>query len=162
MSSPSLLEYHLISRRPIAWTTLQSFTHFKVRSRVPHGTRITPLAKQASVPARHFFFTSLSLVEDLMHCLSSYRCSWSFIFSKLSCGTVSAIFVGHVLADYNLKPINIAPTLQVKVPKRLHIAPVVPATPLLGLVRIPLAYPIAGTHSMPIPLSHLESESHRS
>lgn len=96
MSSPSLLEYHLISRRPFGGLLSKRLPIWWVRFRVPHDTRITP----------NRFFESFSLVEDLLCCLSSYRCSWSLLFSRQSCGTVSAIFVGHVLARFfNLKPV---------------------------------------------------------
>jgi ubiquinone/menaquinone biosynthesis C-methylase UbiE len=58
-----------------------------------------PCAPRYADYSFYCFPKSFSLLEDLLHCLTSYRCSWSFIFSKLSCGTVAAIFVGHVLAD---------------------------------------------------------------
>jgi len=42
MSSPSLLEYHLLSSRPFDGLLLKRLPISLFRSRVPHGTRITP------------------------------------------------------------------------------------------------------------------------
>jgi hypothetical protein len=90
MSSPSLLEYHLISRRPCGGL---------LSKRLPIS-RYVPVCPTVRGLLRIVFLESFSLVEDLLRCLSSYRCSWSLLFPRQSCGTVSAIFVGHVLAVF--------------------------------------------------------------
>jgi len=54
----NLLEYHLISRCSCCGLLSKRLPNERVRSRVPHGTRITP----------KFFFKSFSLAEDLRHC----------------------------------------------------------------------------------------------
>lgn len=57
MSSPSLLEYHLISRGPLKWTTLQAFTHFTL------SFPCAPLYADYS----KFFLVSFSLFKDSLH-----------------------------------------------------------------------------------------------
>lgn len=47
MSSPSLLEYHLLSSRPIKWTTPQAFTNF---------TLSFPCAPRYADYSKFFFF----------------------------------------------------------------------------------------------------------
>jgi len=42
MFSPSLLEYHLLSRHPCCGLLSKRFTYFKVRFRMPYGTRVAP------------------------------------------------------------------------------------------------------------------------
>jgi hypothetical protein len=79
MSDPSLLEYPLTSRCPL----LDRFPG--INSRVPHGT-------QSSV----WFSQSF----DLLSCLERVRYRFAVLFSRQSCGTVPAIFVGHVLAAF--------------------------------------------------------------
>ncbi len=72
MSSPSLLEYHLISRRPFGGLLSKRLPIWWVRFRVPHDTWITPnrfcnssLLRSRSV--RTNLYAKIALQECSLH-----------------------------------------------------------------------------------------------
>ena len=77
MSDPSLLEYPVTSRCPLL-------------DRFPGINSGLPSRTQNPVGLLQWF--------ELPGCLEGIRYRFATLFPRQSCGTVSAIFVGHVLA----------------------------------------------------------------
>lgn len=80
MFSPSLLEYHLLSRHPCCGLLSKRFTYFKVRFRMPYGTRVAP----------NLFLVYSAFKDLLRYVYSRFSLPSSLLFPALGCGIVSA------------------------------------------------------------------------